>query len=422
MVKKRGKSFYIYFKPFGKKIGVKVEAGSEREARQIEGAVLRACRTDHYDGLDPTSRAVCVRMFQNQNWEMPSALSGHVASRPQEELTLWRASELFLKYPDIKNNPSRDRYKMCILHLVKHFGKDRPVKSIWIPEIKVYQSDRQNSGASPSTVNWEKCTLSRIFQVLIELQLVDVNPCRLVKNLSQKSEERQAYLSQAHVQLIADHCPKWFRPIIWTAYHTGMRRGEILGLTRKQLNLKKRMITLSPDNTKEAQWKRVPIHSDLIPILEEAVTCLGTDKVLVLTDKVFVLKDGPSIRPLELEAFKNCWPRACEALEEKKLLKEPFPRFHDLRHTWKTNARRSGMDPEIREAILGHSERGKSVVERYGRISDEELLKAIDGMTFDNGETEILVVRQKQSASDKKGNKRETNSRVQEKRPCRRTA
>ena len=62
-------------------------------------------------------------------------------------------------------------------------------------------------------------------------------------------------------------------------------------------------------------WKRVPIHLDLVPILEEAqkVTCLGTDKV-------FVLKDGPSIRPLGLEAFKNCWPRACEALEGKKLL------------------------------------------------------------------------------------------------------
>jgi integrase len=184
---------------------------------------------------------------------------------------------------------------------------------------------------------------------------------------------------------------------MWTAYYSGMRRKEILGLNRKPVNLMKRIITLFPDKTKEGHWKRVPIHRDLVPILEEAqkVTCLGTEKV-------FVLKDGPSIRPLELEAFKNCWPRACEALEQKKLLQKPIPRFNDLRHTWKTNARRSGMDPEIREAILGHAERGKSVVERYGRISDQEFLKAIDSMTFDNGETEILLARSKQEASEKK--------------------
>jgi integrase len=236
-----------------------------------------------------------------------------------------------------------------------------------------------------------------MFQVLVEQRLVDANPCRLVKNLSQKSEERQAYLSQTDVQLIADHCPKWFRPIISTAYYTGMRRGEILGLTRKQVNLTKRMITLSPDDTKEAHWKRVPIHRELIPVLENAlkVTCLGTEQV-------FLLKDGPSVRPLELETFKNPWPRACESLEEKELLAEPFPRFHDLRHTWKTNARRSGMDPEIREAILGHSSKQRLVSERYGRISDVELVKAIDAVTFDHGETEILVASRKREAVNAK--------------------
>jgi len=66
-------------------------------------------------------------------------------------------------------------------------------------------------------------------------------------------------------------------------------------------------------------------------------------------------------------------------------------RFHDLRHTWKTNARRSGMDSEIRERILGHRTKGLSVTERYGVVSDQELIKAVDLLTFDHGETEIHV-------------------------------
>jgi hypothetical protein len=49
------------------------------------------------------------------------------------------------------------------------------------------------------------------------------------------------------------------------------------------------------------------------------------------------------------------------------------------------------MDPEIREAIMGHGDRARSVRERYGQISDQELIKAIDLMTFDLGETEIWL-------------------------------
>jgi hypothetical protein len=53
------------------------------------------------------------------------------------------------------------------------------------------------------------------------------------------------------------------------------------------------------------------------------------------------------------------------------------------------------MHPEIERSIMGHSQRGKSVHEGYGFISDEELIRAIDGMTFDHGETQILVAGRK---------------------------
>lgn len=60
------------------------------------------------------------------------------------------------------------------------------------------------------------------------------------------------------------------------------------------------------------------------------------------------------------------------------------------------------MDPEIREAILGHQFKQRSVSERYGRISDEELLNAIDNMSFDHGPTEILVSRNREEPKRKR--------------------
>ncbi len=86
------------------------------------------------------------------------------------------------------------------------------------------------------------------------------------------------------------------------------------------------------------------------------------------------------------DSIKNPWNKAVGNIEL-----DPAPRFHDLRHTWKTNARRSEMDPGIREAIIGLGDRTRNVRERYEAISDQELLKAIDLMTFEHGPTEIWL-------------------------------
>ena len=135
----------------------------------------------------------------------------------------------------------------------------------------------------------------------MELRHVDVNPARLVKNLSEKSGERQVYLSHEDFLLILEVLPVWFRPIAKTAYYTGMRRGEVVGLTRKRLNLKKRMIFLGPEDVKEGHWKRVPIHIDLVPVLEEVMKVQAIGK-----DHVFLHNGEPVTHRDQL---RWCWDR-----------------------------------------------------------------------------------------------------------------
>jgi integrase len=406
MVTKRNGHYYCYFRPFkDKKIGLKLDVESKTEAKAVEAMLLRACRTGDYTALDSISREACVRMFKNQQWELPSGLAG-VETGPREELTLWKACEMFLKYPETKAKDRKAivRYKQAIVNLARLLGKNVPLKALWVPALKAYRVQRINEGAAANTINIELSTLSRVFAVMVELELVETNPCRLLKRLSVKAGERQVYLSLRDVHLIAWMCPEWYQLVVWTAYYTGLRRGEIFDLTRKQVNLKERMITLSPQDTKEAHWKRVPIHHELVPYLKEALRLPS-----LTSDKVFLVRDGQGIRALGKDTIANPWPRACTALEDAGLLKEPFPRFHDLRHTWRTNARRSGMDYQIAESIMGHWFKGKNVSDRYGRISDQELISAIDLMTFDHGNTEILVARDQNRASKKKGNKKVTN-------------
>ena len=67
---------------------------------------------------------------------------------------------------------------------------------------------------------------------------------------------------------LMQHAEAHTRGIIAIAYYTGMRRGEILSLERHKIDLSRRIITLSPEETKEGHWKRVPIHKNLVHIVD----------------------------------------------------------------------------------------------------------------------------------------------------------
>ena len=131
----------------------------------------------------------------------------------------------------------------------------------------------------------------------------------------------------------------------------------MLELERAQVDLSKRIMILSPPETKEECWKRVPIHPRTCPDPSKEVL----DGPILMSGKMFYLRDKKGVRDLELESFKNCWPRACEALG----LDRPWPHLI-CRGTWRSNARRSGMRYDIEMNIMGHSSRMKSVHERYG--------------------------------------------------------
>jgi integrase len=76
-----------------------------------------------------------------------------------------------------------------------------------------------------------------------------------------------------------------------------------------------------------------------------------------------------------------------EALDSPEF--DPIPRIHDLRHCWKTNAMRSRLDEDIRDAIVGHGNKKKDSANVYLSFSDKDLVQEIDKLTFDHGPTEI---------------------------------
>ena len=383
------------------------------EAQRLERECLAAMDRREFFSLSEAAREVLVRLHQNRKWDFPPGL---IPEPEKEEATLdvvlWDqerpdrgAIQLFFSDPIIRQKPegTLQRYSCSILHLTRLLKPDTRMADIWIPELRAYYATRLTEKAAPATIGWEISTLSGIYEVLIAMSRttgIGENPCRQIRGgargtgLSFKSQVRQAYLSDSLVRtLISAYntrtkrtaAPPWLKNLVLTSFYSGMRLGEIINLRRHQVFIGQRMIFLAGADTKEGRPKRVPIHHKLIPVLERAMRMTSLEH-----DHVFLLADRRGVRPIT----KSCVELAVKRLR-RALNPNPSFHFHDLRHTFRANCSRSDIPDRIAERILGHSDRDGyldgdlAVNRRYGDVSDDELIRAIDRLTFDHGDSRI---------------------------------
>ncbi len=386
---KIGEKYYVSFKWKGHRIRTVTPATNSTEAKKIEKAVKTAFNIGVFVHLDPDCLDVVIRTYENKGWALPTELA---RIEPAEELTLIKAVKEYLQ-ADPKHRSERNLY--AIDHIVTHFGEDYPVKNIKVADIRTYQRTRSEK-VENSTVNREFSVLSGIFRHQLEREAIEMNPCAMAKRLPEK--QRDSYLSWKDYSCLLDNS-WWLRDILTTMYYTGMRFGEVVNLRWEMYKPERRMLVLPPEVTKEGKTankirlkaKRVPLRREVIQMLEERRKCKA-HKVVRAIGLIFVYEGRYHDhcgtyqgKPIAHSTVRKAWNRAIKKSGLDGL------QVRDLRHTWKTNAQRSGIDPTVRDLIVGHSSE-RSVADRYIRVSDEQLLKAVDSMRFDNGWSELDMV------------------------------
>jgi integrase len=134
----------------------------------------------------------------------------------------------------------------------------------------------------------------------------------------------------------------------------GLRRGELLGLRRRDIDLDERVLRVRQqvirlDNEYRisrklktpAARRELPLSDVLVALLRLHILRIGA----VGDDLLFPGKDGGALRP---DAVTKHFARAC-----KRVGIQGF-HFHDLRHTFVTNLRTAGIEPEVAAAMAGH--------------------------------------------------------------------
>ncbi|MCK9622163.1 MAG: site-specific integrase [Methylobacter sp.] len=141
---------------------------------------------------------------------------------------------------------------------------DAPVSSITTPMIAEWR-DSLAKEVKPGTVIKYLGHVNSVMEVARrEWQWIDVNPCKDVKR-PRNSKHRDGIFTQQQIDDLAAVLPETAKAVFLFAIETAMRRGEILGLEWRDVNLERRFLTLQ--TTKNGDKRQVPLSSRACEIL-----------------------------------------------------------------------------------------------------------------------------------------------------------
>lgn len=241
---------------------------------------------------------------------------------------------------------------------------------------------------SPSAVNRDLAIVSAVFEWARRLCYVDRNPVRDVDAFSEKGREREVYLSADESRALIEACSDSIRPVVLAAIHTGMRRGELLALRWRDVDLDRKAIIVAAETEKAGRGRTVPMTDALASVLR-GLKGARTRPALDGSDPVFTIADGSPVLPDALrfgfdQAVRRTAARLVPAVQtdddrrraEAWLGKRDKVSFHALRHTAASLMVAAGVPIFDVAKILGHASIRMTM--RYSHFAPEAGRSAID--------------------------------------------
>ena len=215
-------------------------------------------------------------------------------------------------------------------------------------------------------------------------------------------------LRAEEVTVVFKHLSDEWRPLFATAVYTGMRKGELLGLQKTDVDLVASTIAVrrsyDHETTKGGHADLIPLATPLRPYLAAAMLSSRSEYVFPGADGKMrrhdtklrqVLQRALARAGMVLGYRHVCRRKGCDHVEKAKdrairhcpksnmkLWPKAIPRpmrFHDLRGTTATLLARAGVGLVVAQRILRHSD-PRLTANIYSRVDLSDLQAGIDRM------------------------------------------
>jgi integrase len=272
---------------------------------------------------------------------------------------------------------------------------DKPMTDLNAWLLEGWRQRQKEAGNQPVTINRAVQRLHALLARAVEWEVLEKHPFSGLKPLRHDKSGRVRYLTadeetqlreallgrEAKLREARDRFNAWrtargrhalprraeefvdyLRPVVLVALNTGLRRGEILQLEWKDVDLDGKWITVSGAIAKNGQTRRVPLNAEAVAILQ-AWRQFRSRRASAA--RVFPGSDGEGLQRID-----KAWRSLIEIAGIENF------RFHDLRHHFASRLVQSGIDLNTVRELLGHAD--ITMVLRYAHMSPDRLAMAVE--------------------------------------------
>lgn len=277
--------------------------------------------------------------------------------------------------PKIKDLVGYRRTARAILQqrVLNHAIAQREVQTIRSSDFEALRDHLESRSYQNSSINQTLKLLSTMFCWAQRSELLDrQNPLRQVERLPERESGESYSPAEVRRLLSRPDCPA----MVVAALYTGMRKGELFGLTWDAVSFDQQCIFVRRSyatTPKSGKPRTVPIHPELRPrLLAWQRQCPATASGLVFPVRK---RDGYGMG-------RTDDGHELIGLLQAAQTRLPLRPWHAFRHTFATLLCEAGVQRDALEYLLGHATTGSRVTARYLHFSVAFLAKELGKLSL----------------------------------------
>ena len=262
----------------------------------------------------------------------------------------------------LREHTMRTKKYIVELKILPYFGNKR-VNDITAADIRQWQNELIKMGYSPTYLKTINNQLSAIFNYAVRYYDLKSNPCEKAGSMGKsKAEEMDFWTGEEFRKFIDSVMNKRLSYMAFmTLYWTGMRLGELLALNPKDVDLKKRTISIT--KSYQRLGKKDVITPPKTPKSKRVITIpefLAAD-IKDYMDSLYDLQEDDRLFPITKYYLEHEMQRGIKESGVKRI------RVHDLRHSHASMLIELGFSPLEIANRLGH-EKVETTLNTYAHL------------------------------------------------------
>ncbi len=266
------------------------------------------------------------------------------------------------KQNELKERTIQTKRHMIRKHILPYFG-DREMGEIKPADIIRWQNSIIEKGYQETYLRMIQNQMNALYTHAVKIYYLSHNPCIPVKKMGNPDAMRIDFwtLEEYEIFLKQINPKSRYYMLFQTLYWTGMRIGELLALTKSDIDLNKCKISITKTYYRNGGKDMItaPKTSSSIRIIE--IPTFLAEELEGYMKRIYDLRDEQRLFPIVQEAVQHKLKREIEKGDLHKI------RVHDFRHSHVAYLIHQGIDPLIIKERLGHKDI-KMTLNTYGHL------------------------------------------------------